>query len=107
MPYQRNPHFTGRDELLSLLSDKLRDKSTKKYNHRVAIYGMGGVGKTQLAIEYVYRNETRYDNIFWISSADQVALLSGFQDIARITGCVPNLDANPKPTEVAKAVLLW
>ena len=108
MPYERNPHFTGRDELLTLLSNKLRDTTAKKYNHRVAIYGMGGVGKTQLAIEYVYRNETKYDSIFWISSADQAALLSGFQDIARVTECVPKLDVvNMKPTEVAKAVLSW
>src|SRR5271154_1020856 len=107
MPYQRNPHFTGRDELLSLLNEKLRDTGTKKYNHRIAIYGMGGVGKTQLAIEYVHRNEAKYDSIFWISSADQAALLSGFQEIARITGCVPNVDADSKPAEIAKAVLVW
>jgi tetratricopeptide (TPR) repeat protein len=107
MPYQRNPHFTGRDELLNLLNEKLRDTGAKKYTHRVAIYGMGGVGKTQLAIEYVHRNDAKYDSIFWISSADQAALLSGFQEIARITGCVPNLDENSKPVEVAKAVLMW
>src|SRR5271154_3311529 len=108
MPYQRNPHFTGRDELLSLLNEKLRDTSAKKYSHRVAIYGMGGVGKTQLAIEYVYRNQTKYHSIFWISSADQAALLSGFQDIARATECVSNLDSTSvNPTEVAKAVLSW
>src|SRR5271170_7393269 len=107
MPYQRNPHFTGRDELLTLLNEKLRDVSAKKYSHRVAIYGMGGVGKTQVAIEYVHRNKAKYDSIFWISSADQAALLSGFQEIARIIGCVPNVDTNSKPAEVAKAVLMW
>src|SRR5271169_4995184 len=107
MPYQRNPHFTGRDDLLTLLSEKLRDTSAKKYNHRVAIYGMGGVGKTQLAIEYVHRNKEKYDSIFWISSADQAALLSGFQEIARIIECIPSPDANLKPAEIAKVVLLW
>ena len=108
MPYERNPHFTGRDDLLALLGNKLRDTTSKKYNHRVAIYGMGGVGKTQLAIEYVYRHQTKYHSIFWISSADQAALLSGFQDIARATECVSNLDSTSvNPTEVAKAVLSW
>ena len=97
----------GRDHLLSLLSDKLRDTTARKYNHRVAIYGMGGVGKTQLAIEYVYRNEAKYHSIFWISSADQAALLSGFGEIARVTGCVPNLDVGRNPDEVAKSVLIW
>lgn len=90
MPYQRNPHFTGRDEILTLLSEKLRDTDIKKYNHRVAIYGMGGIGKTQLAIEHVHRNKAGYDSIFWISSPDQTALLSGFQVIARITDRIPN-----------------
>src|SRR5271170_5194469 len=105
MPYEKNPHFTGRDELLSLLGEKLQDTTEKKYNHRVAIYGMGGVGKTQLAIEYVYKNEAKYHSIFWISSADQATLLSGFQEIARVTECVPNLN-DLKPTDVARAVLL-
>ena len=108
MPYERNPHFTGRDELLVLLNEKLRDTEDKKYNHRVAIYGMGGVGKTQLAIEYVHRNKSKYHNIFWISAADQAALLSGFQDIARLSKCVPVLDtADMKPTDIASAVLSW
>src|SRR5277367_5258087 len=107
MPYHRNPHFTGRDHILDHLNDKLRDTTARKYKHRVAIYGMGGVGKTQLAIEYVYRNEEKYHSIFWISSADQAALLSGFREIARITGCVPNLDDTIKPDEVAKSVLGW
>ena len=91
-----------------LLDEKLRDTAAKNYNHRVAIYGMGGVGKTQIAIEYVYRNKPNYDSIFWISSADQATLLSGFQDIARLTKCVPISDsAGLKPTEVARAVLTW
>lgn len=91
-----------------LLDEKLRDTAAKKYNHRVAIYGMGGVGKTQIAIEYVHRNKPKYDSFFWISSADQAALLSGFQDIARLTKCVPISDsAGLKPTDVARAVLTW
>jgi len=107
MPYQRNAHFTGRDELLTLLSEKLRDTGVKKYNHRVAIYGMGGVGKTQLAIEYVHRNKAEYDSIFWISSADQAVLLSGFQEIACMVECIPNSQTDLKPAEVARRVLGW
>lgn len=106
MPYQRNPHFTGRDVLLAQLSQKLRDTTVKRHNHRVAIHGMGGVGKTQLAIEYVYQNEDIYHSIFWISSADQAALFSGFREIALMTGCVSGLDTMP-PDQLAKAVLRW
>ena len=107
MPYRRNPHFTGRDELLVLLEKTLQDASPKKYNHRVAIHGMGGVGKTQLAIEYVHRNDAKYDSIFWISAADQAALLSRFQEIACTTGCIDSIDVNLKLGGLAKEVLLW
>jgi Cdc6-like AAA superfamily ATPase len=85
MPYDSNPHFLGRDDLLKSLRDKLKETKPKQYNHRVAIYGMGGVGKTQVAIEYVYRHENDYDNVYWISASDQAALLSGFQEVGTRT----------------------
>ena len=101
---QRNPQFTGRDELLTQLSSTLRETKQKRFNHRIAIYGIGGVGKTQVAIEYVYRYETQYDGIYWISASDQAELLSGFQEIGLMTGCVSAV-TDRKPIEVAKEVL--
>jgi tetratricopeptide (TPR) repeat protein len=105
MPYDRNPHFTGRDELLTELRDKLDEAKPKAYNHRVAVHGMGGVGKTQLAIEYVHRYKALYDGIFWISAVDNAELLSGFQEIGSIIGCVAATDLNL--TERVKIVLSW
>jgi tetratricopeptide (TPR) repeat protein len=106
MPYDSNPHFLGRDDLLKSLKDKLKETKPKQYNHRVAIYGMGGVGKTQVAIEYVYRHENDYDNVYWISASDQAALLSGFQEVGTRTGCLVSADIQD-PTAVAKSVLSW
>ena len=106
MPYERNPYFLGRNELLIDLSQKLQETNPKRYNHRVAIYGTGGVGKTQIAIEYVYRHEKHYNDIYWISASDQAALLSGFQDIGEKTGWLAGIAAL-KPVEVARAVIAW
>ena len=103
--HQRNPHFTGRDDLLAGLREKLLDAKPKQFNHRVAIYGLGGVGKTQIAIEYAYRYGKEYNSIFWVSAADQAALLSGFERIAKLTICSTTL--NQKPETIAKAVLAW
>jgi len=104
--YQRNPHFTGRDELLTHLREKLLERKPKQYNHRIAIYGMGGVGKSQIAIEYVYRYQANYRAIFWLTASDQAALLSGFQEIGALTRCTSAL-INVNPTEAAQAVLRW
>jgi hypothetical protein len=48
----RNPRFTGRDGMLAELRRRLRaDEATLAVQ---ALYGLGGVGKTQLAIEYAH-----------------------------------------------------
>lgn len=62
------------------------------------------MGKTQIAIEYVYRYEEEYNRIFWISGSDQGALLSGFQVIGAKMGCVAE---GLEPMEIAMAVLGW
>jgi tetratricopeptide (TPR) repeat protein len=103
VPYDRNEQFTGRVEVLRALTNMLREEVPSKYNHRVALFGMGGVGKTQTAIAYVYTNKTEYEMIFWISAASEATLLSGYQDIARCTECTTATD----PKAVAKAVLRW
>lgn len=80
--------------------------STAKYLHRVALYGIGGVGKTQLAVEYVRRHQTTYTAIFWILATDRTTLLKGFQDIGLSVGCF-NTTTGLEPTTAAKLVLSW
>ena len=104
VPYPRNPYFVGRQQLLIDLHEQLSDRSVPKYNHITAIYGGGGIGKTQIAIEYTYRYLTFYENVFWINAKDQAALLAGFQDIADVMGCA---QANMNPEEQAEIVLAW
>jgi NB-ARC domain/Tetratricopeptide repeat len=104
IPFDRNPYFLGRDGLLRRLRNKLEETKPKRYNHRVAIYGMGGVGKTQVAIEYVYRHQNDYDDIYWISASDQATLLSGFQEIGMRADC---LFTETDPLTIAKNVLSW
>src|SRR5947199_10791190 len=67
VPYQRNPYFKGRTELLETLHSKLCEILPDRYNHRIALYGLGGVGKTQLALEYVNRHwdKKTYDQVYW------------------------------------------
>jgi len=65
---------------------------------------MGGIGKTQCALGYVYTNRDIYDRIYWISAVDKSSLLSRYQDIAN---AVKLHFQGTSPIEIAKIVLLW
>jgi transcriptional regulator with XRE-family HTH domain len=67
----RNPAFTGRDGLLAAVRECLQAGQAGVVQ---ALYGMGGVGKTQLAAEYAHRFAESYDLAWWIN-AEQDALI--------------------------------
>ncbi|MBT2420240.1 tetratricopeptide repeat protein [Streptomyces sp. ISL-22] len=69
---QRNRNFTGRQELLEHLNRRLSEGTTAVLPE--ALHGMGGVGKSQIAIEYVYRRSRDYRLIWWIP-AEQTNLI--------------------------------
>ena len=68
VPYPRNPNFTGRDRLLDSLHRSLKSEDAAQ---RVqAVYGMGGVGKSHLALEYAHRHREDYGIVWWVPSED-------------------------------------
>ena len=73
IPYQRNINFTGRRESLLHLAQTLLPwpETGKNFDRNLAITGMGGIGKTQLAVEFCYRYGRYFPGgIFWMSFAD-------------------------------------
>jgi hypothetical protein len=67
----RNPCFTGREAYLTTIRRTLAQTGT------VALGGIGGIGKTETAAEYAYRNRREYQAVLWASAMD-ASLLSGF-----------------------------
>ena len=68
----RNPRFTGRDGLLTELRRGLHAGEGALVVQ--ALYGLGGVGKTQLAIEYAHRFATDYDLVWWLDAEQPVLI---------------------------------
>jgi tetratricopeptide (TPR) repeat protein len=77
----RNNNFTGREAHLENLHNLLaRDEQAALVSG--ALYGMGGVGKTQLAVEYVYRYSGEYDLVWWVPSEDRGLIRKSLYDLA-------------------------
>lgn len=66
-PYPRNARFIGRVEELAEIVRKLG-----KGFGRVCISGIAGIGKTQLALEYVYTHGRVYNNVLWVDASPEV-----------------------------------
>jgi hypothetical protein len=91
----RNPGFVGRDAMLVQLRERLRSGGTAVVQ---ALHGLGGVGKTQVAIEYAYRYAGAYKLVWWVS-AEETSLI-GEQYAALAT----QLDVAPPHVDTVSAV---
>lgn len=78
----RNPIFEGRVEVLSKLHSNLEPSFGPNPNERtqcsVVLHGVGGMGKTQTALEYVYRYKSCYAYVFWIHGESNTVLSDSF-----------------------------
>jgi len=96
----------GRNFFLEVLYGKFRvPNSASRHYGRIALFGMGGIGKTQTALEFAYRSQASYSRIYWISGATQESMLDGYKMIAN-RAKVP-LAPDSKPIAVAEQILLW
>ncbi|MEV0590792.1 FxSxx-COOH system tetratricopeptide repeat protein [Nonomuraea cavernae] len=83
----RNPHFTGRDRELDILRASLGATSRGVLGHPLQpLYGMGGVGKTEIAAEYCHRHEADYDLVWWVRSEQEDTVRNALIALGRRMG---------------------
>jgi hypothetical protein len=78
------------------------------------LHGLGGMGKTQLAIEYARKHKEKYTAIFWLNANDEDSLKLSFRDVAQqilrdypSTGMLANVDLEGDLDQVVNAVKAW
>jgi tetratricopeptide (TPR) repeat protein len=77
----RNATFTGRGEVLEKLRDQVMGSSPAVILP-LALHGMGGVGKTQVALEYAHRFKADYDLVWWINAEQPDFINSSLAELA-------------------------
>ncbi|KAI3319877.1 hypothetical protein HD806DRAFT_525190 [Xylariaceae sp. AK1471] len=74
LPYPRLDNFCGRESVLEEMDDLfigIKDEKSSSRRRAVVLQGMGGLGKSQIALEYIYRHPEAYAAVFWVDATDQ------------------------------------
>jgi hypothetical protein len=100
----RNPNFTGRADLLRLLHQQIQGGTTAVLPH--ALHGMGGVGKSHLAVEYVYQHQGEYDLIWWIPAERATQIGASLVELAHRMNLTAGPDVGSARLAVQEALRL-
>lgn len=92
IPYGLNPRFYGREAELVKLHEVLDPQDKSAGLKIMAIHGLGGVGKTQLALNYANMSLESFDVILWVSTETQIKMTQAFSSFAKNIGL--NLSKN-------------
>lgn len=105
VPLPRNPFFTGREAVLQALHISLNAKQTRADAPSLALQGLGGIGKTQSAVEYAYRHALTYHAVFWIEAETTERVFASLQRIAELLHLPERTAENQQ--QMVEAIQRW
>src|ERR1700744_1786999 len=104
LKYERNPRFVDRPDVFRALCQTIEASKESGRCKPVAICGLGGMGKSQIALEFCYRNEGNYPYIFWTDADKGPTLQSSFESMARTLELATNYT---DPESVRSKMIQW
>src|SRR4051794_28948526 len=102
--YDRNGKFVNRPKVFELLNEHIKAIQESKRCKPVVIRGLGGTGKSQIALEFCYQNEDKYQYIFWMDADTETTLQTDFMYAARMLD-LPALTENSNSDDVVPRMI--
>ncbi|KAH8660124.1 hypothetical protein BX600DRAFT_522911 [Xylariales sp. PMI_506] len=114
VPFGENEDFVGRETILEQLLERIPPNIKQNDCQRTAVEGLGGVGKTQVALQAAYRVRAQYPDcsVFWVPAISPVAFENTYREIGQ-TLQVPGIDKENADikglvkTALEKSVTSW
>ena len=108
MPLRRNALFVGREDALRALASALKAGGTAAVGQSAAVTGLGGIGKSQLASEFVYRYGQYFaGGVFWLSCADTDAIPAEIATSGQQLGLHADFASLPLDAQVSLVASAW
>lgn len=106
IPFTESSRFWGRKDILTCIDDILFADPSDRSLRSFALYGMGGVGKTQIALRYANASREKFDGVFWISAENLVTIAQSLREITKTLGLIKP-DTETDDNAVLLAVKNW
>lgn len=105
VPYHRNLYFTGREALLAQLHSVFNTPRDSTHISPQILTGLGGTGKSQVALEYAYRYRNEYHTVAWIRAYSRETVEADITAFAEVLN-LPEKDVHNRE-QVIQAVRQW
>jgi tetratricopeptide (TPR) repeat protein/transcriptional regulator with XRE-family HTH domain len=106
LPFPPNPFFTGRQTELLLIAQLFEQSARIAISQPISVSGLGGIGKTQLALEYAHRCHPHiYRCVFWVNASDKASLEASYLALAHLLK-LPE-EKEREVDRIVQAVKIW
>ncbi|KAF8541724.1 hypothetical protein BDD12DRAFT_790429 [Trichophaea hybrida] len=101
VPFSRNTRFIARSKKLAYLRNKLEGDEPDGHR-RLALWGLGGVGKTQNVLDFIYEFKGSQVSVFWVHAGSTTRLEQDYRKLAELLGLPGHCDLKQDIRPVVK-----